>query len=133
MVERRTGMPPTQLRFPGAARDFSPRVNFPCRLACLCTPPCAAACINICVHVKNPVLHVRVLWIMETLKTPSMHRRLGSATLGQRTGKSNPNFPWEKSQWAFSNGKFRLPSPGNASCYRVILPNLRCMLGVFSD
>ena len=31
-------------------------------------PRCAIACINICVHVKDPVFHVRVLWIMETLK-----------------------------------------------------------------
>ena len=31
----------------------------------------------------------------------SMHRRLGSATLSQLPfiGESNPNFPWEKSQW----------------------------------
>ena len=27
LVERRTGTPPTQVRFPGAARDFSPRLN----------------------------------------------------------------------------------------------------------
>ena len=34
-------------------------------------------------------------------KTPSMHRRLGSATLSQLAfpGESNPNFPWEKSHW----------------------------------
>ena len=37
----------------------------------------------------------------ENTKTPSTHRRLGSATLSQLTfpGGSNPNFPWEKSQW----------------------------------
>ena len=29
--------------------------------------PCAIACINICAHVKVPVVHVRVWWIMETL------------------------------------------------------------------
>ena len=34
------------------------------------TPPCAIACINICAHVKDPVVHVRVRWIMETLKHP---------------------------------------------------------------
>ena len=28
LVERRTGTPLTLVRFPGAARDFSPRVNF---------------------------------------------------------------------------------------------------------
>ena len=33
-------------------------------------------------------------------KTPSMHSRLGSATLSQLAfpGESNLNFPWEKSQ-----------------------------------
>ena len=38
---------------------------------CVRTPPCAIACINICVHVKDPVVHVRVQWIMETLKHPA--------------------------------------------------------------
>ena len=33
LVERRTGTPLTQIRFPGAERDFSPRVNFQCRLS----------------------------------------------------------------------------------------------------
>ena len=34
------------------------------------------------------------------------------------------------SQWDFFHGKFRLPSLGKASCDRVMLPNLWCMLGV---
>ena len=34
------------------------------------------------------------------------------------------------SQWNFSHGKCGLLSPKNASCDRVALPNLRCMLGV---
>ena len=34
-------------------------------------PPCAIACINICVHIKDLVAHVRVRWIMETLKHPA--------------------------------------------------------------
>ena len=34
------------------------------------------------------------------------------------------------SQCDFSHGKFWLISPGKASCDRVALPNLRCMLGV---
>ena len=29
---------------------------------------CAFACINICAHIKDPVVYVRVPWIMETLK-----------------------------------------------------------------
>ena len=32
--------------------------------------------------------------------------------------------------WDYSHGKFELPSPGKASCDRVVLPNLWCMLGV---
>ena len=35
LVERRTGTAPTQVRFPDAARDFSPSVNFQCRLICM--------------------------------------------------------------------------------------------------
>ena len=71
MVERRTGTPLTHVRFPGGARDFLP-VNFQCRLSYgVRTPPCAIACINICGHVKDPVVHVRVRCIMETLKHPA--------------------------------------------------------------
>ena len=33
LVEHRTGTSLTQVRFPGAARDFSPKVNFQCRLS----------------------------------------------------------------------------------------------------
>ena len=60
LVERRTGTPLTQVRFPGAARDFSPRVNFRCRLSYGVSvhTPCSIACINICAHVKDPVVHV---------------------------------------------------------------------------
>ena len=48
----------------GAAREFSPRVNFQCRLSDGAgTPPCAVTCIYICVPVKDPVVHVRVRWI----------------------------------------------------------------------
>ena len=37
-------------------------------ITCVRTPPCAIACINLRAHVKYPVIHVRVWWIMETLK-----------------------------------------------------------------
>ena len=102
LVEHRTGTQPAQVRFPAAARDFSPRVHFQYRLSYgVRTLPCAIACINICAHVKDPVVHVRVQWIMETLKTASMHRKLGSTTLSQLafSGEGNPNFPREKSHW----------------------------------
>ena len=72
LVERRTGTPLMQVRFPGVARDFSPRVNFQCRLSFgVRTPPRAIACIYICAHVKDPVVHVRLWSIMETLKQPA--------------------------------------------------------------
>ena len=74
LVERRTGTPLTQVRFHGATRDFSPRVNFRCRLSYgVRTLPCAIACIYICANVTDPVVYVRVRgrWIMETtLKHP---------------------------------------------------------------
>ena len=40
-------------------------------LTCVRTSPCAIACIYICAHVKDPVVNVRVRWIMETLKHPA--------------------------------------------------------------
>ena len=40
-------------------------------LTCVRTPLCAYACINICARVKDPIVHVRVRWIMETLKHPA--------------------------------------------------------------
>ena len=47
LVKRGTGTLLTQVRFPSAARDFSPKVNFQCRLSYgVRTPPCAIACIN---------------------------------------------------------------------------------------
>ena len=53
----------------GVACDFSPRINFQCRLSdSIHTPSCA---INVCAHVRDPVVHVRVWWIMETRKHPT--------------------------------------------------------------
>ena len=52
LVELRTDTPPTQVRFPGEAKDFSPRVNFQCTLSHgVRTHPCAIACIFICAHI----------------------------------------------------------------------------------
>ena len=40
LVEHRTDTPRTQVRFPGAARDFSSRVNFECKFSYdVRTPP----------------------------------------------------------------------------------------------
>ena len=86
---------------PGAARDFSPRINFQCRLSCsVRTHPCAIACINICAHVKLPWSMSRVRWIMEALKHPAC--TVGwVARLSQLAfpGEGMPNFPREKSYW----------------------------------
>ena len=72
LVEHRTVTPLTQVRFPGAARDFLQGVNFQCRHSFgVRTPQCAIACINICAHVKDPVVHVRVRWIMATQAHPA--------------------------------------------------------------
>ena len=72
LVEHWTGTPLTQVRFPGAARDFSPRVIFQCRLSHgVRITPCANVCINVCGRVKDPVVRFRVRWVMETLKHPA--------------------------------------------------------------
>ena len=85
LLEHRTVTPLTQVRFPDAARDFLPRVNFQCRISFgVRTPTCAIACINICGHVKDPVVHVRVRWIMAA-QTPSTPQRLGSTTVAAET------------------------------------------------
>ena len=64
--------PLTQVRFPGAAKDVLPRVNFQCRLSFgVRTPPCAIVGINICAHDKDPVVRVRVRWIMENQAYPA--------------------------------------------------------------
>ena len=71
-LENRTVTPLTQVRFPGAAKDFLPKVNFQCRLFFgVRTHPCAIACINIYAHDKDPVVHVRVRWIMATQTYPA--------------------------------------------------------------
>ena len=99
LVERRTGTSLRQVRFPGATRDFSTRVNFQCRLSYgVRTPPCATACNNICALVKDPLDRVKSSVYYGNTNSSSMHRRLGSATLSKLAfpGESNPNFPWEK-------------------------------------
>ena len=56
---------------PRCRKGFFPRVNFQCRLFYgVRTPPCATACINICAHVKDLVVHVRVRCVIEGLKHP---------------------------------------------------------------
>ena len=69
LVEHWTSMLLKQVRFPNVARDFSLRVNFQCRHSYgVRTPLCPITCIYICALVKDPVVHGRVLWIIETLQ-----------------------------------------------------------------
>ena len=69
LVQRRTSRLLRQVRFPSVARNFFPQSNFQRRLSySVRTPLSAATCINICVLVKDSVVHVRVQWIIETLK-----------------------------------------------------------------
>ena len=63
-------------------------------------PLCAMACIYTCAHIKDPIVHVRVWWIVETLK--HLAGTIGwVAQLSQVAfpGEGNLNFPWEKSHW----------------------------------
>ena len=74
---------------------FLPESTFSAHsLACVCTPLCAFACISICAHVIDPVVHVRVQWFMETLRHPACSvgwiAQLCCSWLSHR--KSNPNF-----------------------------------------
>ena len=70
--EHRTGTPPTLVQFPVQRGIFLPEINTQCRLSYgVRTSPPAIACIYISVYVKDLVVHVRVRWIMETLKHPA--------------------------------------------------------------
>ena len=93
LVEHQTVTPLTQVRFPGAARDFSFRDSSSVR-----TP--SDTCINTCAHVKAPVVHVRLRWIMETRKHPAYTvgwvAQLSQLALPR---ESNLNFRWERSHW----------------------------------
>ena len=78
-------------------------LNFHCRLSYgVCTTPvCNNMYLHICAHVKDPVVHVWVRWIMEILKHPAC--TIGWAVRLCRSwlslGKGNSNFPWERSHW----------------------------------
>ena len=100
LVERPTGTPLRQVRFPVRQGIFLPESTFSADSYGLRTPPCAIACINISAHVKEPVVQVRVRWIMNTLK--HLECIVGSVAGLCRSwlfqGESNPNFPWEKFQ-----------------------------------
>ena len=62
-----------------------------------CIPLCAIACINVCVHVKDPVVQIKSLVDYGNGETPGMHCRLGSVTVaaGFPLGEQ-PDFPMGK-------------------------------------
>ena len=67
LVERPTEKPGailTRVRVQGSARYFSPSAD---SLTVSVQPPCAMACINSCVHVKNPE-HWQPHHCLDTLK-----------------------------------------------------------------
>ena len=79
------------------------QVSWPTRVLWMCvrTPPCVIACINVCAHVKDPVVHTCQSSVdYGNTKTSSVHQRLGSATLSEFAfpEESNSYFLWQKSQ-----------------------------------
>ena len=71
MVERRTGRLSHRFDSPEWREIFLPESTFSAdSLRCVCTPLCAISGTGICAHFKEPVVHISVRWIMETLKHP---------------------------------------------------------------
>ena len=71
LIERLTGTPLTQVRFSGAARDFSLGANSLSYGVCTPPPsPRAIACINICVCIKDLVVHVTLWKHLNTKQAP---------------------------------------------------------------
>ena len=110
-VEHWTGIPLTQIRLPAMAGDFLLESSLNAdSLTSVSTPLCATTCLNLCAHMKDPVVHVRVWWIMETLK-PTACTEGWVVRLSQLAfpGESNQNFPWEKSRRDDEPGKKKEP------------------------
>ena len=94
LVECHTSSLLKQNQFSGAARDFSPWVNFQCRLRYnVCTPPWSVHTLKILWSMSSPMDYGNTH--TQKKKHISMHCRLGNATLSQLAfpGESNPNFP----------------------------------------
>ena len=64
-------------------------------------------------------------------QAPSMHHRLGSATLSELAfpGESNPNFPWESPHW--DNTVVTLPV--SRTCVMIRLNKIECLEFVVSE
>ena len=102
LVEYRTGTLPTQVRFPGAARHFfsqSP-LSVQTALRCPYTPVCNRMHLHLCARYRSRSPCQSSVDYGNT-KTPSMHRRLDSATLLQLAfpREGNPNFPGRNPIW----------------------------------
>ena len=50
---------------------FLPESTFSADSNGVCAPLRAIACIKVCAHVEDPVVHVRIWWIIEILKHPA--------------------------------------------------------------
>ena len=112
LAAHRTGTPMTQVRLPGEAREFSPRVNFQCRLS-YGVPTAPSAVERSCSPCQSSVDYGNT-------KTLSVHRRLGSATLSQ------PAFPEETTR--ISHGR---NSTGTIQLYfffNALYNNIRTVL-----
>ena len=72
LAKRQTGTSLMQVHFPDMAKDFSCRVNFQSKVSHgVHIQSCAIACTDICVHVEDSLVPVRVQWIMETPEHPA--------------------------------------------------------------
>ena len=82
---------------------FQDQLSVQTLLPCVRTPPYAVACTNVRAHVKDPVVHVRVRWIIDTVKHPVCCRRWLYAGKASRISRGrNPNGKIQslkKNQW----------------------------------
>ena len=100
-LEHRTGgTPPVPASIPRHGKGFfsQSQLSVQTLLRRVRTLPCAIACIYICAHVKDPVVHVRVRWIMETLKHPACTTGWVPQLCGLSLGERQPRFPMEEIQ-----------------------------------
>ena len=79
---------------------FSTRQNV-LRMRLYTEDPCVYACKKFTYVCERSCSTCQSSVDCTNTKTPSMHRRFSSTTLSQRDfhRESDPNFPWEKSQW----------------------------------
>ena len=96
LVDRMTGIPLMQVGFPGVAKDFFSELTLSFRLSSgVPTSPCA-----ICARVKDLGFHVRIRWIIKTLKYSACTVSWVATTAAAGFPQGNKRiFPKEKSQW----------------------------------